>query len=171
VLAQVNATACPQVVTVLLESAPRGALDKLDPTRHRPVLRKRLKKAFGDGTAVLGGFEVAYKASARKWVLHVNLLMGDAQKSQLAAFRKQWSAIRRAVVMQPLKDAPRQLSYLLKFTTYHRPGKQHGPRRGRAKPLNASEHRELVRWMSSFRFEDYVFLFNCRRKGRRIAHL
>jgi hypothetical protein len=161
----------PQVLTVLLETAPRGSLDTLNLVRHRALLRKRLKKAFGDATAVIGGFEVVYKANARKWILHVNLLVIGAQEGQLAKFRKQWPAQRRAVVVQPLRDVPRQLSYVLKFTTYHRPGKQTGPRRGRAKPLNASEHCELVRWMTRFRFEELVFLLNCRRNGRRIVHL
>ena len=47
------------------------------------------------------------------------------------------SAIERPVLKVPVKDRPEQLSYVLQFTTYHRPYKQTGPGKSQAMPLNA----------------------------------
>ena len=68
----------------------------------------------------------------------------------------------------PVKDAAEQLSYVLKFTTYHRPHQQRGPTKAKAVPLNLSEHLELVRWMARYEFSDHLFLFNARRRGASI---
>jgi hypothetical protein len=64
-----------------------------------------------------------------------------------------------------VKDPVEQLSYLLKFTTYHRPYEQHGTKKSKAVPLNPPEHFELVRWMAQYTFTDHLFLFNARRRG------
>jgi hypothetical protein len=66
-------------------------------------------------------------------------------------------------------DPPKQLSYIPKFTTYHRPGTQIGKTRRRARPLNPREHGELVSWMDRYRFEDFVLLQGCRRYGKEIT--
>lgn len=170
VIACAETKASSHIVTVLLESIPRGALAAVDLGNHRALIRKRLKKTFSMHVPVIGGFEVVYQAKAKKWILHVNLLITDARKGQIAAFRAYWPQ-RRAVLAHPLRNLARQASYLLKYTTYHRPGKRTGPFRGRARPLNALDHRELVDWMQGFRFEDFIFLFGCRREGRRIRSL
>jgi hypothetical protein len=47
------------------------------------------------------------------------------------------SKLNRAIQIAVVKDSARQLSYVPKFATYHRPGEQAGPRKSQAKPLLA----------------------------------
>jgi hypothetical protein len=68
-----------------------------------------------------------------------------------------------------LKDPAEQISYLLKFTTYHRPFRQTGSKRPPAKPLNEREHAALVNWMAQYEFTDMMFLYGVRRKGDRLV--
>jgi hypothetical protein len=75
----------------------------------------------------------------------------------------------RPIIRKRLKDPPEQLSYILKFGTYHRPHEQHGPSRSDAKPLNPREHAALVKWMSQFEFNDFLFLVNARREASKIT--
>jgi hypothetical protein len=120
--------------------------------------------------AVIGGFEICYRARSGDWVFHVNLFMfGDGEEA-IARFEDSFSSneIFRPVTRYDLKDPAEQLSYILKFTTYHRPYEQKGPNKSKAVPLNPSEHLELVRWMDQYAFSDHVFLYNARRHGAAI---
>lgn len=161
------------VVVVLLETAAKGKLSGLDIESHRHALRKRLDRAGLEGAPVIGGFEIAYRAAQRVWVLHANLVVFGAPKralDDLEAGSKAQDAF-RPVKRSQLENPAKQLSYVLKFTTYHRPWHQTGPRKPAAVPLNPTEHCELVRWMHRYGFSDYVFLYNARRHGSTIALL
>ena len=68
-----------------------------------------------------------------------------------------------------LWDLPEQLSYVLKFGTYHRPHKQRGSAKSRAVPLNKSEHLALVQWMHQREFKDFLFFYNAGRRGPKIV--
>jgi hypothetical protein len=74
----------------------------------------------------------------------------------------------RPIVPQVVKNPEEQLSYVLKFGTYHRPFGQSGPQKGMAVPLNPPEHCALLWWMAQRRFQDFMFLFNARREGDKI---
>ena len=156
-----------RVLVILLEVAPQGRLQDLEIDRYRHLLRKRLERAGLANVPVVGGFEVIYRARSKEWVLHVNLVIfgGDARaiSNFEDGFREQelYRPIDRAIV----EDSAEQLSYVLKFTTYHRPREQRGPKKSVAVPLNSSEHFELVRWMARHEFSDHLFLFNARRYG------
>jgi hypothetical protein len=159
------------MATVLLEAAPSDKIDTLDPEQHRAQLRKRLRKAGLGETPVVGGFEMVYRARDKLWLLHINLVIVGGTKKALEKFKDDFddSAIDRPVVRVPVKDRPEQLSYVLKFTTYHRPYKQTGSSKSPAKSLNRREHQALVRWMSRFEFKGMMFLFNARRAGAKIV--
>lgn len=159
------------VVTVLLETVQRGQLDQLQASSHRELLRKRLRASFRPNVIVMGCVEVVYKAKTRSWIHHINLLVIGSTNAERAMFKSFWkkSPIPNAVKLVKLKHAAKQVSYVPKFTTYHRPGKQTGAKKKKAKPLNSREHVELVRWMGQFRFEDFMFLHNCRRNGAEIV--
>jgi len=159
------------VVVVLLETAAKGKLSDLDIESHRHALRKRLDRAGLEGVPVIGGFETAYRATQKDWVLHANLVVFGAPKralDDLEAGTKAQDAF-RPVKRTQLENPAKQLSYVLKFTTYHRPWQQTGPRKPRAVPLNPTEHCELVRWMNQYGFSDYLFLYNARRHGSTIT--
>ena len=162
-----NETRRIRVLTVLLEPADRIAISDLDFRRHGHILRKRLKRAGLESAVVIGGVEVAYRAKDKKWILHINLVIIGGRKASIKKLQESFarSDIERPVVTVGLKDRLVQLSYVLKFVTYHRPFTQSGPAKSRALPLNGPDHRALVQWMRQYQFTDFVFLYNARRRA------
>ena len=157
-------------MVVLLETAPKGQLHTLKIDRYRHLLRKRLIRAGLADVAVIGGFEMIYRARSKEWVLHINLVLFGGSAKAIAKFENGFSDsdLYRPVTTVNLKDPAEQLSYLLKFTTYHRPRQQRGPEKSRAVPLNPDDHYELIDWMAQHEFTDHLFLFNARRRGTTI---
>jgi hypothetical protein len=156
------------VMTVLL--ARSHDIRDLDPADYRPLIRRRLNQAGLHDAPVIGGFEMVYRAQDKSWILHINLLFLGGIKlafSRLETLFASNQFVRPTQTVQ-LTDSPEQLSYLLKFTTYHRPFRQTGPKRSPAKPLNAREHVALIIWMSQFQFTDMLFLHRVRREGDRL---
>jgi hypothetical protein len=155
------------VLVVLLEAAARGKLQNLQIDRYRHSLRKRLARAGLAHVPVVGGFEIAYRARSKEWVLHINLVMFGGDEKSIAKFEAGFrdDDFYRPVERATVEDPAEQLSYVLKFTTYHRPHQQHGSKKAKAVPLNPAEHLELVRWMARQEFTDHLFLFNARRGG------
>jgi hypothetical protein len=125
-------------------------------------VRSRLA-GLGDAV-VIGAFENVYRARDKKWVLHVNLGVIDGAADGIEAFRGYFakSAIERPIMQAALNDPAKQLSYVPKFTTYHRPYERSGAGKGSARPLNPPEHLALLDWMSKRSFKDFMFLFNAR---------
>jgi hypothetical protein len=156
------------VITMLL--ARSSNIRDLDAEPFRHSLRKRLDRAGLGGAVVIGGFEIVWRAADKDWVLHVNLLVLDASRSAIARFEDSFgsSDFARPTHAVALTNPPEQISYLLKFSTYHRPLRQAGPRRSPAKPLNTNEHVALVGWMWDHSFRDMLFLHRVRRHGDRI---
>ncbi len=155
------------IYNVLLKEATTHKINELEPAPFRASLRKRLQRSGLAKIPVIGGFEIVYKAAKRVWVLHANLVVIGGNKSAHKKFKQTFAGdeIERPVLRAKLKDRAEQLSYLLKFGTYHRPHEQHGSARSQAKPLNPSEHAALLKWMSKFEFEDFLLLINARRQG------
>ena len=134
------------------------------------MLRKRLQRA-GLDVPVIGGFEMVYKARRKVWILHINLVIVGGEKEAHEAFEKTFddSDLERAVDSADLNDPAKQLSYISKFTTYHRPYEQRGSDKPPAKPLNGKQHAALVAWMAQFKFKDFLLLINARRRGHIIS--
>ena len=158
------------ILVVLIETAPKGELLKLEIERYRHSLRKRLDRAGLGKVPVIGGFEMYYRARSKEWILHINLVIFGGNEKAIRRFEDGFSddEIHRPVRRDDLKDDAEQLSYILKFTTYHRPRQQHGARKAKAMPLNPAEHFELVHWMAQYEFSDHLFLLNARRRGTTI---
>ena len=154
-----------QIMTVLLHAS--SDIRDLDVAPFGHSLRKRLDRAGLKDTSVIGGFEMVWRADRKQWVLHVNLMILGALPDGLTAFKNSYanSELDRPTKSVPLQNAVEQLSYLLKFTTYHRPFQQVGSRCSQAKPLNAKEHVALIRWMDQYTFGDMLFLYGVRREG------
>jgi hypothetical protein len=155
------------ILVVLLERSPKGEILKLDIDHCCHRFRKRLERAGLTGVPVIGGFEIIYRAREKQWMLHVNLVIFGGSNAAIRKFAGGFPE-ERAVRQDDLIDPVEQLSYVLKFTTYHRPYEQRGPKKSRAMPLNPLEHFELVRWMAQYTFTDHLFLFNARRRGATI---
>ena len=90
--------------------------------------------------------------------------MVGVTRDMLKPFRKQMKARcgGRAVKVQKLKDPIVQLTYLLKFVTYHRPGRQVGKKRATAIPLPDAAFHELAAWWADTNCRDFLFLFGAR---------
>jgi hypothetical protein len=149
-------------LTILLKKVGHDRIDKLDPEEYRGFLRQRLLRAGLGNAVVIGGFENVYRARQKEWVLHINLVVIGGQEATIDKFKAPFekSKIKRALMEAPVKNAAKQLSYVLKFTTYHRPHERRGSTKGEARPLNAPEHLALVQWMSKKPFKTFLFLFN-----------
>jgi hypothetical protein len=156
-----------RIYTVLLQEAPQDKINDLDPTTVQHRLRKRLQRAGLGKVPVIGGIEIVYKARTRVWLLHANLVMIGGKKAARKKFTQGFKGgdIERPIIRARLKKPPKQLSYVLKFTTYHRPYEQQSSTKSEAKPLNPKEHAALVKWMSQFEFNDFLLLINARRQG------
>jgi hypothetical protein len=158
-----------RILTVLL--ARSANINDLSPIDYRDLLRKRLDRAGLADVQCIGGFEIIYRAPGKHWVLHVNLFIIGGTKTTLKNFEAMFSSseLFRPCQSVPLKDHVAQLSYLLKFTTYHRPFRQTGSKRSPARPLNGREHAALVNWMAQYNFSDLMFLHGVRREGDRLV--
>jgi hypothetical protein len=84
--------------------------------------------------------------------VHAHLLVSRLPRDELMALRSAFADIdvTRAVKVQPLRDPPAQISYILKFTTFHRPGSQNGSRRRTAIPLPDQALKRLTLWRVDF---------------------
>jgi hypothetical protein len=155
------------IYTVLLKEATTHKIDELDPAPFRAFIRKRLERSNLGNVPVIAGFEIVYKAKRRTWVLHANLVVIGGKETARAKFEQAFQAdgFERAHVKAALKDRAEQLSYVLKFTIYHRPYEQQGATRSETKPLNPREHAALLKWMSQFEFKDFLLLINATRQG------
>jgi hypothetical protein len=158
------ATKSVATLTVLLKKAPYDRIDELDPNGFRGMLRTRLLRSGLADAVVIGAFENIYRAREREWVLHINLVVIDGESAAIEEFKRSFakSDIERPVMEVPLNDPAIQLSYVPKFTTYHRPHERGGAGKSSARPLNPPEHLALVQWMSERSFKDLIFFFNAR---------
>jgi hypothetical protein len=159
------------ILTILLEEASYDEICRLDVKGYDAELRKRLSRNGLGDAVVIGGYENVYRARSKTWVLHINLVIIDGTIEAIEQFKATFadSDIEKPVLIEKLEDPPTQLSYVLKFTTYHRPFKQCGSKKGPAVSLNPREHCALVAWMSQWKFQDFMFLFNARREGTTIV--
>jgi hypothetical protein len=113
---------------------------------------------------VAGGIEVAWQENWQRWILHAHVLaIGvDANAwTQLEAALED-SGTADPVMPKPLRNPDEQLSYCIKFVTYHQPGR-------RRVPLPGERLVELAAWWSRHRFEDLLFAYGARRRGGRLV--
>jgi hypothetical protein len=159
------------ILTILLEEASYDEIQRLHVKAYDAELRKRLSRNGLGEAVVIGGYEIIYRARTKTWVLHINLVIIGGMIEAIEKFKETFadSDIEKPVLNETLEDPPKQLSYILKFTTYHRPFKQCGSKKGPAVSLNPREHCALVAWMARWKFQDFMFLFNARREGTTIV--
>jgi hypothetical protein len=149
-----------EVATIYLKLFAPGFLKGADLRRAHEMLRKRLDRADFKGAVVVGGIEVAWQEKHQRWLLHAQLLAIDVAAQawkQLEAALKN-SGTWRPVQVEELRDLDEQLSYCVKFVTYHQPGR-------RIVPLPPDRLVELAAWQSQYRFEDFLFAYGARRRG------
>ena len=163
----------PVTLTLFCDTVPEGQLHRVDIAKLHDRVRQRFRRAGLGDIVALGGTEVVYRADQRDWLVHLHLVVGDVESSAEERLRAAWSksGIQAPIRISPLVGPARQIGYLLKFSTFHRPGAQSSARRARAYPLPQPRFEELARWYSDYEFSDFVFLLGARRRGRRILCL
>ena len=109
------------IETILLAQAPYDQIDALDIKGYDALLRKRLSRNGLADAAVIGGYENVYRAKSKTWMLHLNLVIIGGKVEAIRAFENTFSKsqIQKPTMLQTLEDLKRQLSYILKFATYH----------------------------------------------------
>ncbi len=156
-----------RVLTVALELVPSKRLAVCDLLVVKRRAAQRLRRAAPSAEFVLGGIEAEYRQGDDVFLLHAHLLVSPLPRDELNALRSAFANIdvARPIKVQKLKDAARQISYLIKFTTFHRPGSQKGSRRPRAIPLPDPALKQLTLWRARYVFLDFVFMMHLRRKN------
>lgn len=157
------------IVTILLEKSE--TLSNLEPRAWHRTIRHRLAAVGLGDEMVVGGIEVAWRAREKLWVLHAHLAISNCTSKQYKKLNTDLDDddVSRPVLGQELQDRAEQLSYTLKFVTYHRPHPQRGKSKPKALSLNRKQHVELVRWMGQYKFTYFLFLFGCRRVGNELV--
>ena len=160
-----NAYAGPhEVATIYLDLFPPGSLGRADLPRAREMFRKRLDRAGFKGAIVVGGIEVAWQENWQRWLLHAQVLaIGvDANAWERLEAALEDSGTAKPVEVVALRNFDKQLSYCIKFVTYHQPGR-------RLFSLPPDRLVELAAWWSRHRFEDFLFAYGARRRGGRLV--
>jgi hypothetical protein len=160
-----NAYAGPhEIATIYLGLYRPGFLAVADVRRAQEMFRKRLDRAGFKGAIVAGGIEVAWQENWQRWLLHAHVLAigvdPNAWTQLEAALEKSGTA--DPVDVRALCNPDEQLSYCIKFGSYHQPGR-------RRVPLPRDRLVELAAWWSQYRFEDFFFAYGARRRGGRLV--
>jgi hypothetical protein len=107
---------------------------------------------------------VAWQKNHQRWLLHAQVLAirvaAHAWKQLEAALED--SGTDDPVRVKLLRDFDEQLSYCIKFVTYHRPGRDY-------RPLPRDRLVELAAWLAQYRFEDFLFAYGARRRGGQLV--
>jgi hypothetical protein len=160
-----------EFATVFLDAVEAGSLPDASLKRAHAALRKRLDRSGFKGSVLVGGTEAAWNAADRRWILHLHLLAIGVRPDSWDGLRAKLGDFGHAVPLkvEALNDEARQLSYITKFTTYHRPLRRGPGGPSRAFPLPPARLEELATWWARHCFEDFAFLYGARRRGGRIA--
>jgi hypothetical protein len=155
------------VITIALELVASKKLRTLDLTVLKRRASQRIRRAAPSIRFVLGGIEADYRQNDDAFLLHAHLLVPQLPRDELIALRSAFAdiGVTRALKVQPLRDPPAQISYVLKFTTYHRPGSQNGSDRPTAIPLPDPAFEQMTLWRARHGFLDFVFMMGLRRRG------
>ena len=158
-------------VTVYLATIPTGSLAKVSIQQEHAKFRRRLRQLGFHGSLLIGGTEVAWINAKKIWILHLHILAIGVDPAAWERLRERLANTGPAIPLKrdPVRAVTRQLSYLQKWLTLHRPGRQFGAKRATAYPLKERRVAEICRWWANHRFEDFTFLFGARRRGGRIV--
>ena len=156
-----------KVITIGFEVVPSKQLRKLNLRELKRRVSQRIRRAAPSVGFALGGIEADYRQTDDAFLVHAHLLVSRLPRDEMKALRSAFADIgaTRAIKVQPLLDPAEQISYLLKFATFHRPGSQNGPYRPRATPLPDAALKQLTVWRSRYGFLDFVFMMGLRRRG------
>jgi hypothetical protein len=160
-----------EFATIFLDAVKVGSLPDVSLQRAHAALRQRLNRSEFRGSVLVGGTEAAWIAADRHWILHLHLLAISVRPASWEQLRARLGGYGHAIPLkvEALNDKVRQLTYITKFPTYHRPLKRGPGGPSPPFPLPPARLEELATWWARHRFEDFAFLYGARRRGGRIA--
>jgi hypothetical protein len=160
-----------QITTIYLDQCRAGQLVTANLKRIRDFLRQRFNRADLTDSIFVGGIEAAWQARCQRWLLHAHLLAIGVAEAAWDTLDDAWadSGTGDPIQRDELRDPAEQLSYLVKFHTYHKPGQSRANRRARAYPLPPDRLAELAAWSSQYRFQDFLFVYGRNKRGRNIV--
>lgn len=160
-----------QIATMYLARFPAGQLVAANLKGTHDLLRQRLNRAGLTGSTLVGGIEVAWQAKRGSWLLHAHLLAIGVPATAWTKLDEVWadSGASDPIQTDELRDLDEQVSYIVKYPAYHRPGQSRANRRARAYPLPPDRLADLATWSSNYRLEDFLFVYGKRKQGRKIV--
>lgn len=159
------------IATIHLKHLPARQLRTVNLKHTHDFLRKRFDRAGLKGATFIGGTEANWQVKHQRWLLHVHLLAVGMTEADWDRLDEAWvdSGTEDPIMTEELRDLGEQLSYLVKFHTYHRPGQSLANRRAPAYALPDDRLAELATWSSQYRLDDFLFLYGARRRGNNIV--
>ena len=159
------------IATIHLHHFPPGQLKKANLKRAHDFLRKRFDRAGLKGATFVGGTEAAWQVKHQRWLLHVHLLAIGMTQADWLRLDEAWadSGTDDPIMTKELCDPGEQLSYIVKFHTYHKPRQSRANRRARVYRLPPDRLAELATWSSRYRLDDFLFLYGAKRRGKKIV--
>jgi hypothetical protein len=112
-----------EIGTAFLAAYPPGSLVSADVKREHDMLRKQLHRNGFTGSLAMGGTEAAWSERQGFWIVHVHFLAIGVPDEAWSELRTtlQKSGLKFPPKRQALNNLERQISYLQKFATFHRP--------------------------------------------------
>lgn len=159
-----------QTATAYLGSYKAGNLKDASLNKAHERFRKQLQRCGFSGAGVIGGTEVTYRHETNDWLLHIHLLSLGASEQAWENLEKPMSkyGIHDPLRIEPVNDHIKQLSYIQKFHTYHRPGTPRGNNPARAMPLKEDQLCELASWACNHDFPEFTFCFGVQKRNGRL---
>jgi hypothetical protein len=172
-------------VTMYVHAVGEGKLGETNPFTLRDSLRRIIARADDAGRGlVIGALEPEWRATERKWLLHVHVIASDVDMKvwdRIGAVLKKRasrelvevtrSSARRVLRNAAVTDLADQLSYCIKFVTYDRLPRGDSGAKGKAVSLKGKPLDELIEWRSQYVPNDFLFLYGAKRLNGRFVRL
>lgn len=164
------------------EAMTSKELKDFDPTRLQQRLRKQLERC-GFRCPVIGGLEIDYHEDIQRWVPHFHLLVIDdveaieklrgyfkKEKRSMSSVAPSVQYISRPMLVQRLKDSPKQISYLCKqrWQSIHAYRDKDEKRRTSKRRLDKKRFPLSLKVLDQLSFSALLFLYKSRVRSNEI---
>jgi hypothetical protein len=150
----------------------RQQIINLNPKVLIDRVRHQFLRAGGSGAIVIGSVHGEYDKQRQYWQPHLHLVARDLDVRTIYLLRKRHyqrtSLVYRPMVVQPLRDPPPQISYLLKS---YWPMRVRHQKSSTFRRIPEPLHSEYLMMQDRFDLLDFVFLLGVRRQGHRLVPL
>lgn len=156
---------------------PPDAIGRLTPRRLVDRVRHQFLRAGLAGVTAVGAVHGTFDQTREHWQPHVHLVVEGASRDALARLRKRHyrrtGSVYRPMLVQPVNDAVRQFSYVLKsywpmsfqFTD------ETGAKRRGYRRINEPHHAHLLAALDRFTLSDSLLLLGVRRYGHELRRI